>query len=77
MTRGWSEMQLGQFEVASTLLPCAEDGPFTAQLEIHLGQFEAVGGPLHGRQAGVRLRRVVLGQQIAPGRFAGPAHPPA
>ena len=44
--------ELGQLEVAPPLLPGPEDGALPPELEVDLGQLEAVGGPLHGRQPG-------------------------
>ena len=42
--------QAGQLQVAAALLACPQDGPLPPQLEVDLGQLEAVGGPLEGGQ---------------------------
>src|SRR5205085_5616663 len=41
----------GQLEVAPPFLPCAQDRALAADLEVDLGQLEAVGGALDGLQA--------------------------
>ena len=56
----------GQLEVAAALLALAEDGALAADLEVDLGQLEAVVGADEGVQAGVAAGSLLLVAGRAP-----------
>ena len=57
-TRSRSDRSLASLRSRPALLAGPEDGPLPPQLEVDVGQFEAVGAPLHGLEPGRRLGRV-------------------
>ena len=67
--------QRGQLEVAAALLPRAQHRALAPDLEVDLGQLEAVRRTLHRLEARLALRRRRLAEQVTPRLRGGASHP--